>query len=164
MRFLLVDRITKLEPGRCIEGVKCWSLADEVFRDHFPGAPIVPGVLLVESMAQLVGFLIEHSYRRAFGDEEDVGALLSIIHKAKFRRFVVPGECVEMQGVLLSFDPSRASCRIRAAVDGQIRAESDLSFVIHTWEAGSMGALLREQRESYSRVVMAGLTELARDR
>lgn len=163
MRFLLVDRVTKLEPGRCIEGIKCWSMADDVFRDHFPGAPIVPGVLLVESMAQLVGFLIEHSYRRAFGGEEDVGALLSIIHKAKFRHFVVPGECVEMKGELLSFDSNRASCRISAAVGGQIRAESDLSFVINTWKAGSMGALLREQRESYSQIVMAGLAEPARN-
>jgi 3-hydroxyacyl-[acyl-carrier-protein] dehydratase len=157
MRFLLVDRITRLEMGASVEGHKCWSLSDDVFRDHFPGNPIVPGVLLVESMAQLVGFLLESTYYAQFGTDKEVAGLLSIIHKAKFRRFVVPGERLDMHGSLLSLDRRRASFRVRASVTNELRAEADLSFVVVSAEPGSMSPELRMHRESYSRFVMGGL-------
>ena len=53
MRFLLIDKIKELNPGVSAIGVKCWSIDNEIFQDHFPGFPTTPGVLLTESMAQL---------------------------------------------------------------------------------------------------------------
>jgi 3-hydroxyacyl-[acyl-carrier-protein] dehydratase len=161
MRFLLVDRLTSLEVGKRVEGYKCWSLADDVFDEHFPGTPIVPGVLLVESMAQMVGFLLHRSYVHEFGDDAYVGAILSIIHKAKFRRLVEPGDRVDMDGELLAMDRTRASCRVRASVRGEERATADLSFVWHVRQPEELPPELLMQRRSYERFVFAGLESQA---
>ena len=88
MRFFLIDRITEINPGSTAKGLKAWSLDNEIFQDHFPGFPTVPGVLLTESMAQLSGILIEKSYYQEYGDKNPVYPVLSIIQKAKFRSFV----------------------------------------------------------------------------
>ncbi len=66
MKFYLLDRISKINIGKCIEGIKCWSLSDEIFEDHFPGFPIVPGVFQIETMAQLLGILIEKKLPESF--------------------------------------------------------------------------------------------------
>ncbi len=159
MRFLMLDRLTSLELGESVEGYKCWSLSDDVFEYHFPGSPIVPGVLLVESMAQMVGFLLEKTYHREFGDENFVGAILSIIHKAKFRRPVVPGDRVDMLGKLLAMDRTRASCSVQARVNGDLRAQADLSFVWHVRPPEEVPPELSIQRASYERFVFEGLDE-----
>ena len=91
MRFYLIDKVLEIELENSIKGIKCWTLTDEIFNDHFPGFPVVPGVLLVESTAQLLGMLINKSYLKTFPDKGNVYAILSIIHKAKFRSIVVPG-------------------------------------------------------------------------
>ncbi len=62
----MVDRVTSMEVGNTIEGIKCWSITDEYFNEHFPGFPVVPGVLVTESMAQLLGTLVEKSYDEKF--------------------------------------------------------------------------------------------------
>lgn len=157
MRFLLVDRLTRLEVGDSVEGFKGWSMADDVFQDHFPGRPIVPGVLLIESMAQMMGFLLRRTYQAHFGDDREAHAILSIVHKAKFRRVVVPGDRVEMKGRIISFDRMRASCQVMSMVDGERRAEADLSFVWHVVDPGLVRADLRAQRETYERTVLSGI-------
>ena len=130
MRFYLVDRITKVEIGKEIEGIKCWSLTDEIFNDHFPGNPIVPGVLLVESSAQLLGLLIEQSHEKTYKLKNGVYVLLSLIHKAKFRSFVVPGDQCILKGTLKSLDINRASGSVETYVDGKLVTEVTLSFVV----------------------------------
>ena len=157
MRFLLVDRLTRMEVGRSVEGHTTWSLSEDVFEDHFPGVPIVPGVLLVEAMAQMAGFLLARTYKKEYGDEHFVGAILSIIHKAKFRRTVAPGDRVDMHADLTSFDRKRASCRAKASVDGQLRAEAVLSFVWHVQPIDEAPPELLTRRASYERFVFAGL-------
>src|SRR5690242_1268310 len=63
VRYVLLDRITTLEPPELARGIKCVSLADDVFVDHFPGHPVMPGVLVVEALAQLAGVLLEATMR-----------------------------------------------------------------------------------------------------
>ena len=157
MRFHLVDRLTRLELGESVEGFKCWSMADDVFQDHFPGRPVVPGVLLVESMAQMMGFLLQWSYHAKFGREREPHAILSIIHKAKFRRTVIPGDRVDMVGRIISMDTKRASCTVRGTVDGETRVDADLSFVWYVVDRGELPPELLMQRESYERNVLVGL-------
>lgn len=153
MRFLLVDRVSSLELGRSISGHKNWSMADDVFNDHFPGTPVVPGVLLVESIAQLLGFLLERSYRRQYEDDRWIGAILSIIHRAKFRQPVLPGDRVDMKGEVLSLDERRASGRGRGYVDGVLRVEAELSFVWHRQPHDEVPVELTMQRRSYEQFV-----------
>lgn len=130
MRFYLIDRINKIEIGKSIEGIKCWSLSDEIFTEHFPGYPIVPGVLLIESMAQLLGFLVEKSYLVEFPNPYGVHVILGMVHKAKFREIVIPGDRCEIRGKLKSIDINRCNGNAKVYVDGNLIAESDLSFVI----------------------------------
>lgn len=163
MRFLMVDRIASMEVGASVSGFKCWSVSDDVFRDHFPGTPIVPGVLLIESMAQLCGFLLSNTYRARFGHAREVGAILAMVHRAKFRRFVVPGDRVDMAATLVSFDAHRAACRIRGTVASELRTEAELSFVFHTWDPADTASELRMHRESYERLVFADLRQRVSD-
>jgi 3-hydroxyacyl-[acyl-carrier-protein] dehydratase len=130
MRFYLLDRITKMEPGHSIEGIKCWTLSDEIFSEHFPGFPLVPGVLLTESKAQLLGYLIEKSHEMEYKNEKGIFVLLSIIQKAKFRNFVVPGDQCVLKGELHSMDFNRASGHVNTFVNNQCVAEAGLSFII----------------------------------
>jgi 3-hydroxymyristoyl/3-hydroxydecanoyl-(acyl carrier protein) dehydratase/protein-S-isoprenylcysteine O-methyltransferase Ste14 len=88
MRFLLVDAILEWEPGKQAKGVKNVSLSEDFFDDHFPLKPIMPGVLIVEGMAQLSGLLLEESMKRS---GRKVKALMSMMEKAKFRYPVYPG-------------------------------------------------------------------------
>ena len=73
MRFYLIDRITNIEIGKTVSGIKCWTITDEIFTEHFPGFPVVPGVLLTESMSQLLGYLIEKSSLEKFPNEKEIG-------------------------------------------------------------------------------------------
>ncbi len=130
MRFLLLDRITKLETGKEAEGIKCWTMTDEIFNDHFPGHPLVPGVLLVESSAQLLGYLIEKSHEEEYNIESGVYVLLSLIHKAKFRSFVVPGDQCLIRAKLQNVDMNRGSGTVETFVEGKCVSEVTLSFVI----------------------------------
>ena len=95
MRFFLVDRVTKLVVGERIEGVKCVTLSDEVLHDHFPDFPVMPGALVVESVAQLAGFLIEMTFNDV-GDPDPRRAILTMIKDAKFYATAGPGDRLDL--------------------------------------------------------------------
>jgi 3-hydroxyacyl-[acyl-carrier-protein] dehydratase len=151
MRYVLLDRITRLAPPELAEGVKCVSLADDVFADHFPGHPIMPGALIIEALAQLGGVLLEASMRER--GRHDLHALLVTVDKAKLRQQVRPGDkmLLECRGVLVNEDGGMV--RGSARVDGKLVAEAELAFafahvshpkllerrreVLNTWLTGS---------------------------
>jgi 3-hydroxyacyl-[acyl-carrier-protein] dehydratase len=152
MRYYLLDRVTRIDPGKSIEGIKCWTLTDEIFNEHFPGFPVVPGVLLTESKAQLLGFLIEKSYELEYTCKNGIYVLLSIIQKAKFRSFVIPGDKCILKGELRTLDINRAGGIVKTYVDDKFVAEADLSFIIVPREYGPENRYLN-RREEYINIL-----------
>ena len=125
MRYLLLDRITVLEPERAV-GIKCVSLTDDIFVDHFPGHPVMPGALIIESLAQLGGVLVEAAMRER--GRRDLHALLTMIQRAKFRRMVRPGDRMELETKVLTVSEDGGQVRATATVDGTLIAEAELGF------------------------------------
>lgn len=141
MRFLLIDRIVSLEPGRRIHAVKTLPPDEELFLDHFPGFPVVPGVLLVEMMAQAAGKCI-HS-----GSEDYGVAMLGRINEATFRDWVRPGQLIDVFAEVVSIRPKFATAKGRISVEAEPRASVDLLFGFAPHErfaAGYRDAVLEE--------------------
>jgi 3-hydroxyacyl-[acyl-carrier-protein] dehydratase len=125
VRYLLLDRITALDGGRAC-ALKCVSLADDVFVDHFPGHPVMPGALVLESLAQLGGVLVEAAMRER--GRADLHALLVLVNRAKFRQMVRPGDRLELEAVVTSVTEDGGQVRGTATVDGKVAAEAELGF------------------------------------
>lgn len=102
------------------------SLSDDIFADHFPGHPIMPGAMIIESMAQLGGVLVEASMREQ--GRHDLHALLVTVDRAKFRHQVRAGDKIELEchGIVVHEDGGQV--RAMARVDGKLVAEAELAF------------------------------------
>lgn len=126
MRYFLIDRIDELVPPERATAVKCVSLSDDVFEDHFPGHPIMPGALILEALAQLGGVLVEATMRER--GRHDLHALLVMADRAKFRRAVRPGDKLQLEarGVSVTEDGGRVTASAR--VDGDVAAEATLTY------------------------------------
>ena len=126
MRYILLDRITQLKPPELAAGVKCVSLSDDIFADHFPGHPVMPGALILEALAQLGGVLLEASMRER--GRHDLHALLVTVDKAKFRHQVRAGDKMELtcHGIVVQEDGGQV--RGLVYVDGRKVAEAELAF------------------------------------
>ncbi len=90
MRFFLIDRITSWQPGLRAEATKNVALSEDFFDDHFPRRPVMPGVLILEGMAQLAGLLLEVSLEQKF--HRNGKAVLTVLERTKFRAMVKPGD------------------------------------------------------------------------
>lgn len=122
MRFILVDRIVELEPGKRIRAEKRIAPDEDYFRDHFPGFPVVPGVLQTEMMAQAAGKCL---------DSEDPGrgkAMLAKIVSASFRGWVKPGSVCDISAEVKTSRPSYATVQAWIEVDGSRVSEAELFF------------------------------------
>ena len=121
--FLLVDRIEELEPGVRAAGVKNVTQNEPFFQGHFPGHPVMPGVLIVEAMAQVgaVGVM-------AGGDYQDRLALFAGIDGVRFRRQVVPGDVLRMEVEIERLRGRVGRGKGRAEVDGELACEARLMF------------------------------------
>jgi len=120
--MLLIDRVLEIEPKRRIVAIKNFTINEEFFQGHFPAHPIVPGVLLVEAMAQAGGLLLLHD------DPHRADKLLyfGAIERARFRRPVVPGDQVRFELEVLRLKPAHAKLAAKALVDGAVHAEAAL--------------------------------------
>jgi 3-hydroxyacyl-[acyl-carrier-protein] dehydratase len=124
--FLLVDRIVAYEPGKRVVGVKNVTLNEPFFAGHFPGAPVMPGVLIVEAMAQTAGVMMLAS----LPDRETKLVFFTGIDGAKFRRPVVPGDQLRLELTVLKLRPRYIKLRGEAYVDGQLVAEAEISSAL----------------------------------
>jgi beta-hydroxyacyl-ACP dehydratase FabZ len=124
--FLLVDRILELEPGKRVVGLKNVTINEEFFQGHFPGNPVMPGVLIVEAMAQVAGVGV----LTGLPEPEKKGLYLTGVDRARFRRPVVPGDSLRLEAEILSVRMRVGKCRAVAKVDGQLCAEAEISSVL----------------------------------
>ena len=125
--FLLVDRVLEYVPGTSITAIKNVTINEPFFQGHFPGVPIMPGMLILEALAQAGGILVSKSLEGPLGDRI---FMFTGVEKAKFRKPVIPGD----QLVLRCMDLKRrmALCRMHAeaSVDGKVVAEAELSAAV----------------------------------
>ena len=128
--FLLVDRILEMELGKRVVGVKNVTINEPFFQGHFPGHPIMPGVLLIEAMAQTGGVLAMRSAEAEGIDIKKKVIYFMTIDKVKFRKPVLPGDQVRFE---LELNKSRSNIRgfkAQALVDGAVVAEAELMAMI----------------------------------
>jgi 3-hydroxyacyl-[acyl-carrier-protein] dehydratase len=122
--FLLVDRIIENVPGEKAVGIKNVTVNEPFFQGHFPGRPIMPGVLIVEAMAQVGGVVLLQ-----MADLKDKLSLFAGIDKVRFRRPVTPGDQLVMTVELLTIKQRRfGKMQARTEVDGQLTCEGELMF------------------------------------
>jgi beta-hydroxyacyl-ACP dehydratase FabZ len=121
-----VDRIIDLEPGKKVIAQKNVTINEPFFQGHFPGHPIMPGVLLIEALAQAGGFLLLHTLENA---EKKLVYFMSI-ENARFRKPVVPGDVLRMELEMVAL--RRNTCKIagKTYVDGQVVTEARFMSVI----------------------------------
>src|SRR6184192_1342934 len=124
--FLLVDRIIELVPRERIVGLKQVSINEPFFQGHFPGAPVMPGVLVVEALAQVGAVLA----LREIEDRDQKLVLFTGIKEARFRRSVVPGDTLVLEVQALRTGSRIQRMHGEARVDGQLCADAELTSVI----------------------------------
>ncbi len=123
--FLLVDRILEVEPGVRAVGLKNVTANEEFFQGHFPQKPIMPGVLVIESMAQVGGImLLSHE------DHQGKNAYLATVESCKFRRPIEPGDTLIHEVTMLRQRGNMGKVHCIARVDKQVAAEATLMFAL----------------------------------
>jgi 3-hydroxyacyl-[acyl-carrier-protein] dehydratase len=125
--FLLVDKVVEMEEGKRIVSIKNVSINEPFFQGHFPGSPIMPGVLLIEAMAQTWGILALSSERDKAGS---TNVLFLGIDKARFRKPVYPGDQVRFELEALHFKRPIWKFRGKAFVESSLVAEAELMATI----------------------------------
>jgi len=119
--FLLVDRIVEMEPERIV-GIKNVTLNEPFFQGHFPDFPVMPGVLIIEAMAQTAGVLV----LKTIEGRENKLVLLVAVENARFRKPVVPGDSLRMEMKVIRRKASVAKMAGVATVDGVVVAEAEV--------------------------------------
>jgi beta-hydroxyacyl-ACP dehydratase FabZ len=131
--FLLVDRIIELVPKERIVGIKQVSINEPYFQGHFPGAAVMPGVLVVEALAQVGAVLA----LREIQDRDSKLVLFTGIREARFRKPVVPGDTLTLEVTALRIGSRVQRMRGEAKVEGQLVADADIMSIIA--DRGRMG-------------------------
>jgi len=121
--FLLVDRVISLVPDDKIVALKNVTINEPFFQGHFPGKPIMPGVLIIEAMAQVGGIL---AYETGPAEKRNRLIYFMGMDKVRFRKMVIPGDQIIFEAKILKFKSKVAKMSGRATVDGQLAAEAEL--------------------------------------
>jgi 3-hydroxyacyl-[acyl-carrier-protein] dehydratase len=140
--FLLVDRVLEIEPGRRAVGLKNVTVNEAYFNGHFPGKPIMPGVLIVEAMAQVGGILL-----LASSHNEGKLALFGGMDKVRFRKPVVPGDQLITEVTIERCRGDIGKVRVEGRVDDQVVAEGEYLFVLIKQEDAQRHQMVGAQSE-----------------
>ncbi|MBQ8983631.1 MAG: 3-hydroxyacyl-ACP dehydratase FabZ [Lachnospiraceae bacterium] len=123
--FQMIERVTELEPGKSATGIKCVSVNEPYFVGHMPDYPLMPGVLMIETCAQLCSLVIEPDGL----DDSKIYVLLKV-KDFKFVKAVIPGDRLEIKANLIKGNPNTGLYEfdVQIYVEGQVRAKGDLMF------------------------------------
>jgi len=124
--FLLIDRIVEFEPSKRVVALKNVTINEPFFQGHFPDHPIMPGVLVIEAMAQTGAVLM----LAELPDRDKKLAVFTSIDSAKFRRSITPGDQLRLEVNVLSFRPRTGRMEGKAYVDGKLACEATLTCMI----------------------------------
>jgi 3-hydroxyacyl-[acyl-carrier-protein] dehydratase len=122
--FLLVDRVLEVVPGEVVRGYKNVTINEAFFNGHFPGHPVMPGVLIIEAMAQLSGVLAFETKNRR--PAEGYTYYLAGVDGARFKRPVVPGDQLVMEGRILADKRGVMKFDCKAFVDGELACSAEI--------------------------------------
>lgn len=123
--FLLVDKVIELESGKRVVAIKNVSANEPFFQGHFPDFPIMPGVLIVEALAQTAGIAVAVQ-------EENKGKLgvLASIDNMKFKNQVMPGDVLQLEAEIVMSKMGVTKAKVKAIVDGKVAAEGEVKFAM----------------------------------
>lgn len=121
--FQMIEKVLEVEDGEYAKGIKCVSVNEPYFAGHFPDAPIMPGVLVIEACAQLCSITMESQ-----GTEEDKIYVLLKCEEFKFLRPVIPGDCLEIEVRKESGGAGLVKFNAKVTVDGKVKAKGILAF------------------------------------
>ena len=126
MRFFLIDRITEWEAESHAEGVKNVALSEDFFDDHFPRRPVMPGVLILEGMAQLGGLLLEASLKQRYG--RSAKAVVTVLERTKFRAMIKPGDSLRYRTEVMSINEAGGKIKATATRGGKAVTATEMTF------------------------------------
>ena len=121
--FQMIEKVLEVEDGEYAKGIKCISVNEPYFAGHFPDAPIMPGVLVIEACAQLCSITMESQ-----GTEDDKIYVLLKCEEFKFLRPVIPGDCLEIEVRKESGGAGLVKFNAKVTVDGKVKAKGILAF------------------------------------
>lgn len=149
MRFFLIDRITKWQVGTTAEAIKNVALSEDFFDDHFPRRPVMPGVLIIEGMAQLSGLLLEATLKEKYA--RDAKAILTVLERTKFREPIRPGDSLKYQTQVSSVNTKGGKVSAQALCNGRVVVTTGMVFAFKYID----DPLLEAKRAALMKVWMA---------
>lgn len=128
--FLLVDKIIELEPGKRAVGIKNVTANEPFFQGHFPGFPIMPGVLIVEALAQTAGIAANSTAAGTEGSGDAKLGVFASIDEMKFKKQVMPGDVLRLEVEILSSKMGVVKAKVKATVEDKTAAEGEIRFAM----------------------------------
>ena len=126
MRFFLIDRITCWDPGVSAEAIKNVALSEDFFDDHFPRRPVMPGVLIIEGLAQLSGLLLETGLQKKYS--QNAKAVLTVLERTKFRALVKPGDTLVYKTEITSLNEAGGKVKASASRGDAVITSTGMVF------------------------------------
>jgi 3-hydroxyacyl-[acyl-carrier-protein] dehydratase len=149
MRFFLIDKIIDWKVGSTAKAVKNIALSEDFFDDHFPRRPVMPGVLIIEGMAQLSGLLLESSLKEKYG--QDAKAVLTVLERTKFREVVRPGDSLTYCTEVISVNANGGKVSVKAICQGRTVVTSGMVFAFKYVD----DSMLETKRENLMKIWMS---------
>jgi len=155
MRFFMIDKIIEWDVGKSAAAIKNVAMSEDFFDDHFPRRPVMPGVLIIEGLAQMTGLLLEASLQDKYG--LDAKAVLTILERTKFRDMVRPGDTLRYETSVVSVNKTGGKVTARALRDGKVVTTTAMVFGFKYID----DPMLESKRRELMNIWMADIEELA---